>query len=201
MALEGRVLQPPRVSFLVLPGIYNSGPDHWQTRWERDDRDFRRVEQDDWEHPRPAAWVPRISAAVESAMEPVVFIAHSLGCHAAAYASREKVVRERVKAALLVAPCDVDDRRNDHMDLGGFRPPALDRLPFPSFVVASTNDPTCHIEHATALAEAWGSELVVMGALGHINSDSGIGDWPAGRALIDRLLKEEHGDQAQATDR
>lgn len=196
MALEGRVLQPQGLTFLVLPGIYDSGPEHWQTRWERSDPRFRRVNQDDWDHPRSAAWVPNIVEAVEAADEPVVLVAHSLGCHAAAYASREPSVRERVRGAFLVAPCDVDDPRNDHMDLGGFRPPVLDSLPFPSVVVASTDDPTCDPSHARALASAWGSELVVVGALGHINSESGLGDWPEGRALLEGLVGRTRSDLA-----
>jgi uncharacterized protein len=190
VALEGRVLQPARVTdtFLVLPGIYDSGPEHWQSRWERLDARFRRVQQDDWEHPRPEAWVSRIVEAVESAAGHVVFVAHSLGCHAVAYAARE-AVRDRVRAALLVAPPDLHDPRNDDMDLRGFRPPMLDSLPFPSTLIASTDDPTCRLEHAAELAAAWGSELVVVGALGHINSASGLGDWPHGHELFSGLLE------------
>jgi uncharacterized protein len=190
VALASGVLQPPRVTptFLVLPGIYSSGPEHWQTRWEQLDARFRRVQQDDWDHPRPQAWVARIVDAVESAEGGVVFVAHSLGCHAVAYAAREQAVRDRVVAAFLVAPPDLYDPRNDHMDLAGFRPPVLDELPFPSTLVASTDDQTCRLEHARELAAAWGSELVVAGALGHINSDSSLGDWPVGREILDRLL-------------
>jgi uncharacterized protein len=179
---------PVEITFLVLPGIYSSGPDHWQSRWERLDPRFRRVEQDDWDHPRPQAWVARIVEAVAAVVGPVVLIAHSLGCHATAHASRDPIVRERVRAALLVAPPDLYDPRNEHYDMGDFRPHLLDRLPFPSTLVASTDDRTCTFARAVELADAWGSELVNVGALGHVNAASALGDWPQGRAILDALL-------------
>jgi uncharacterized protein len=177
-----------QVTFLTLPGIYGSGPEHWQTRWEASHPRFRRVEQDDWEHPQARDWVANIVAAVEATPAPIVFVAHSLGCHAVARASNEPVVAERVTAALLVAPADLDDERNADYDMGSFRPMVLQRLPFRSLVVASTNDPTCDPGRAEAFAAAWGSRLVLAGALGHINSDSGLGDWPDGKRLLHEVI-------------
>ena len=174
-------------SFLVLPGIYSSGPDHWQTRWEQADPRFRRVEQDDWDHPRWQDWVARIVDAVDETPDPIVFVAHSLGCHAVARASTQPAVA-RVAAALLVAPPDLDDERNAAFDLAGVLPMLLEPLPFPSLVVGSSDDPTCSLDRAAHFATAWGSELVVAGALGHINSESGLGGWPGGRRLLAQLL-------------
>ncbi|MDP8904456.1 MAG: alpha/beta hydrolase [Chloroflexota bacterium] len=121
-----------QITFLTLPGIYSSGPEHWQTRWEASDPRFRRVQQDDWEHPRPRAWVANIVAAVEATPPPIVFVAHSLGCHAVARASNEPVVAQRVAAALLVAPPDLDDERNSAYDMADFLPMVARRLPFQS---------------------------------------------------------------------
>jgi predicted alpha/beta hydrolase family esterase len=65
----------------------------------------------------------------------------------------------------------------------------LRRLPFPSVVVASTDDPYVTTERARRFAEAWGSRFVTVGDAGHINSQSSLGDWPAGFALLQELRK------------
>jgi len=36
---------------------------------------------------------------------------------------------------------------------------------------------------------AWGSEFMMSGEAGHINSASGLGDWPEGFALLNALRK------------
>ncbi|MGW4894941.1 RBBP9/YdeN family alpha/beta hydrolase [Kitasatospora sp. NPDC004240] len=176
-----------RVTYLVLPGYQSSGPEHWQSVWEASDPSaFRRVEQEDWDHPEPGPWVAALDAAVARAAGagPVVLVAHSLGCAtvacwaAGAPAGRTAAVR----GALLVAPADID--RADVPDLFPFRPMALTRLPFPSVVVNSTDDPWVTPGRARGFAEAWGARYVEIGAHGHINSDSGLGDWPAGRELL-----------------
>ena len=69
-----------------------------------------------------------------------------------------------------------------------FAPIPLTRLPFPSIVVASTNDEYMTLERAQQVAQAWGSRLVNVGALGHINSASGLGLWPQGHALLQELV-------------
>jgi hypothetical protein len=62
------------------------------------------------------------------------------------------------------------------------------RLPFPSIVVASTDDEYVTLDRAQQFARAWGSRLVNIGVAGHINSATGLGSWPLGRALLDELL-------------
>jgi predicted alpha/beta hydrolase family esterase len=91
-----------------------------------------------------------------------------------------------VRGALLVAPSDPE---GPSYPLGptGFAPMPLDRLPFRSIVVASTNDIYVTAERAREYAVAWGSELVDVGAAGHINAASGLADWPFGRVLLARL--------------
>ena len=67
----------------------------------------------------------------------------------------------------------------------------LDRLPFPSIVVASTDDPYVTLERARQFAERWGSRLVTVADAGHINGQSGLGDWPAGFALLQELRRHD----------
>lgn len=160
---------------LILPGWQNSGPDHWQTKWEQLDTSFTRVQQDDWDRPDFAAWSERLDSQLT---EPTVLIAHSLGCFLASRA------RKNVVAALLVAP----PKLGGFPELATFENLPLEPLPFPSVVVASRNDPFCDFGHAETLAAAWGSGLVDGGERGHLNSESKLGTWSEGRALLRALI-------------
>jgi hypothetical protein len=37
------------------------------------------------------------------------------------------------------------------------------------------------------MAEDWGAGAISIGAAGHINGDSGLGEWPAGLARLSAL--------------
>lgn len=170
---------------LLLPGWQNSGPDHWQSRWQ-DRFGYTRVEQHDWLHPLRGDWIARLEDVVLSLDAPVLLVAHSLGCQlVAAWAQLSKNAR-RVCGALLVAPGDAE-RDELRAVLPSWSPLVLDTLPFPSTLVASSDDPYCEPARAAQFARAWGSELVTLGAMGHINADSGLGDWPQGQALLHAL--------------
>ncbi|MFD7986431.1 RBBP9/YdeN family alpha/beta hydrolase [Kitasatospora indigofera] len=174
-------------AYLVLPGYQNSGPGHWQSIWEGEDPAFRRVEQEDWDHPDPDAWTDALQRAVAGRPGPVVLVAHSLGCTTVArWAARTPSAGSSgVLGALLVAPPDVD--RADVSEIEGFRPVELRPLPFPSIVVAGSDDPWCTPERSRRFAESWGARYVDLGPRGHLNADSGLGSWPEGRALLDLL--------------
>jgi predicted alpha/beta hydrolase family esterase len=58
--------------------------------------------------------------------------------------------------------------------------------------VLSADDPFSDAGRGLQLAAAWGSEVVSLGAAGHINADSGLGDWPEGIALL-RALAQSAG--------
>ncbi len=123
-----------------------------------------------------------------------VLVAHSLGCVlVAAWAAHSKNAG-RVRAALLVAPADVERQEMQHM-LHSWSPIVRARLPFKSIMAASRNDPYCSLMRASALAHAWGSRLVDCGMSGHINAEARLGEWPVGFALLQELLTEEthHG--------
>jgi len=171
---------------LIVPGYGDSGPDHWQTLWQRR-HGYARVEQDDWLEPQCADWIAAIDRAVQAATSPVVFVAHSLGC--AAVVHWAPLARSgQVAGALLVALADVESAAHTPDEVRCFAPLPLARLPFRSIVVASTNDPFMAAARARTFATAWGADFVDVGALGHVNADSGIGDWPAGHALLAALL-------------
>ncbi len=92
-------------------------------------------------------------------------------------------VADRTQGALLVAPADPERRGV----LADFAPVPYQRLPYPSILVASTNDPYCPVRTAGAYARAWGSEFVRLNSAGHINVESGHGPWPLGLALLASL--------------
>lgn len=170
---------------LLLPGWQNSGPDHWQSRWETA-HNYERVEQSDWQRPLRGDWISRLEDVLLQRPQPTILVAHSLGCLlVAAWASHSRNTH-LVQAALLVAPGDVE-REALRPVLTSWSPIPLQPLPFKTVLVGSRNDPYCSFERAAQFATAWGSELVDAGAQGHLNSESQLGDWPAGQALLAQL--------------
>ena len=172
---------------LILPGLYNSGPEHWQSRWESAHPELRRVMQDDWQRPRCADWIARLDDAILATPD-AILVAHSSSCALVAHWAATAGSDRRVRGALLVAPSDTEAASYPEGPTG-FAPMPLRRLPFPSILVASTDDPYVTAEQARMFAEAWGSRFVSVGDAGHINSQSGLGDWPAGFALLQELRR------------
>ena len=175
---------------LILPGWQSSGPEHWQSRWEAR-FGYRRVEQHDWMHPQRGDWMARLEDVVLGADGPVLLVAHSLGCIlTAAWASHSKNTA-RVRGALLVAPGD-SEREDLRELLPSWSPIARQRLPFPAHLIGSRDDPYCRFERARGFADDWGAAFTDLGQAGHINADSGLGDWPQGQVWLDELKKDKH---------
>ncbi|MED5621011.1 RBBP9/YdeN family alpha/beta hydrolase [Ideonella sp. BN130291] len=170
---------------LLLPGWQNSGPDHWQSRWERLHGD-QRVEQADWEWPRRGDWMARLDEVLQASDTSAVLVAHSLGCHLVAAWAAHSRHTARVRGALLVAIPDVE-RADMPPQLHNWRPIVRQRLPFAALAVLSTDDPYGDLPRTEAIAGAWGAPVQLAGPRGHLNGDSGLGDWPEGRALLQSL--------------
>ena len=169
----------------LLPGWQNSGPAHWQSQWERQHGDMR-LEQHDWERPLRGDWIMRLEETLLDSDVPVLLVAHSLGCHlVAAWASQSKIT-QRVRGALLVAPPD-STRENFPAALHSWRQPVLEKLPFASHVMASSNDPYCALAQAERMARAWGAGFECAGPLGHINSETGLSEFELGRRALQNL--------------
>jgi len=185
-----RLLPEHSSRILLLPGWLDSGPTHWQSRWEALHGD-RRVQQDDWQWPKRGDWMARLDELILESEQPAVLVAHSLGCHLVAAWAAHSAHTARVAAALLVA---VPDTERDDMppNLFNWRPIVRQRLPFASLVVISSDDPFGSPERAAQLANDWGSATFSIGDRGHINGDSGLGDWPQGRALLHELLRRSY---------
>jgi uncharacterized protein len=169
---------------LILPGLYDSGPQHWQMLWMAGRPGFRRVEQADWVTPRCVDWVAKLDAAVQEAGPQALLVAHSAAC--ALVAHWVAVHGRKVRGALLVGPSD-PEASSYPAGPTGFAPMPLVRLPFPSTVVASADDPYVSLDRAEFFARSWGSRFVNIGKAGHINSASGLGNWPRGLELLQEL--------------
>ena len=177
------------ITTLILPGLFNSGPEHWQSHWERADTTCVRVPQHDWDTPRCADWVLTLDRAVRSQRNEIVLVGHSSACALVAHwaAATTAGLLARVRGALLVAPSDPDGP-NYPVGPTGFAPVPVAPLPFDSIVVASEDDVYVTLQRAESFAAQWKSRFVNIGTAGHINAASGLGAWPEGRALLEQLL-------------
>lgn len=185
------------VDILLVPGWGNSGPDHWQSRWERNLRTARRIEQESWDEPDEPSWSACIRAAVAGAERPVVLVGHSLGVAAIAHAA-PRLPEGLVAGAFLVCPSDLDAMESWPLPAGlaawpeslaTFAPMPPGKLPFPARIIASSNDAFCSIERAKVISAAWGGDLSIIANAGHINADSGHGPWPDGLLTFGLFLK------------
>ncbi|KAF1022678.1 MAG: hypothetical protein GAK30_01051 [Paracidovorax wautersii] len=179
---------------LLLPGWHNSGPDHWQSRWQAR-HGYTRVEQHDWARPLRGDWMAQLEEAVLAADEPAVLVAHSLGCALVAAWAAHSRQTQRVKAVLLVAPPDTsrDEVRGPLPSWASLVRQPLPFGPQRSVVVASSDDPYCEPALSRALASDWRASYELWGPLGHINAESGLGDWPDGHAVLARLMALDGG--------
>lgn len=171
---------------LTVPGYTNAGPQHWMSRWEKNEPTWRRVQQRNWDAPVKDEWVGALRAAIAHEPAPPVLVAHSLGCIAVAHLAASDA--PSIAAAFLVAPADVEQAPGLDM-LRGFGPVPLARFDFPVAVVASMDDPYVTLLRAKEFAVGWGAAFHAVGAHGHLNSDSGLGEWAEGRALFDFFLR------------
>ncbi|UTH75467.1 alpha/beta hydrolase [Chromobacterium sp. IIBBL 290-4] len=190
------------VVLLTAPGWGNSGDAHWQSRWELTYPLARRVVQQDWLYPAREAWVAGLSAAIADIPGRLVIAAHSLGCHATvAWLLQASLAEQRrVKGVLLVAPPALPilpetARAGGELpegaplpDFAGFEAAYPHTLPVPAIVAASQDDPYCGLAEAKRMAEAWGAQFCDAGRCGHMGSLAGLGSWPTGQSLLQRLI-------------
>ena len=175
------------MQFLIVPGLGGSGPEHWQSRWERSYSGMTRVEQQDWHRPQREQWIGHLARAVRTTPG-AILIGHSLACAVIAHlAEREPDLP--IAGALLVAPADVDAEDCVSRQVREFAPMPVGRLPFPSIVASGTNDPHIAFERARYLAKVWGSRFVDAGPSRHINVAAGFGPWPEGERILDELVR------------
>ncbi|MCH9807825.1 MAG: alpha/beta hydrolase [Alphaproteobacteria bacterium] len=190
-------MKTAHADILIIPGWSGSEKDHWQSRWQRSLKTARRIEQEEWFEPNLEAWSDRIIKAVEIARRPVVLVAHSLGVITLAHTA-PRLPEGKIAGAFFVAPADVDNVQDwpvtrgyeASKSLSGFAPIPTATLPFPSMLVASSNDPYCQLGRAKQLSRVWGAKLIEAGEVGHLNVNSGHGPWPEGLLRFGLFMKE-----------
>jgi predicted alpha/beta hydrolase family esterase len=173
----------PEFQVIVVPGLHDSGPGHWQTLWQHRHPEFFRVYQDEWHQPDLPAWSARVDQVRSRDPRPALLLAHSFGC----LASIASVARNPVNVAgiLLVAPADPEKFGVT---------PVLPATPLEcaTVLVSSRNDPWMRADHAATWAARWGSLLIDAGARGHINAESQLGYWQFGQEALQLLYERAH---------
>lgn len=183
--------QTPRL--LIVPGLHDSGPAHWQSWLQASWRPSARVVQRNWHSPDLERWSARVDATLERAGGggPWIAVAHSFGCLALVHHLARSVAagpRSPIRAVLLVAPAEPD--RFGLADALPQRP-----LGLPAMLVGSQNDPWMSAGSAQRWAGRWGCQWVNLGEAGHINAEAGFGPLPLARrwalAMQQRLAREQ----------
>lgn len=169
----------------ILPGLGNSGEQHWQSQWERQYPELERINQKDWETPVCDDWTAMIDEQVTKYnQDNIILVGHSLSC--STIVQWVKKYNRNIKGALLVAPSDTESPVYPR-GTTGFVPIPLIKLPFRSIIVTSSDDVYVSLERARFFAECWGSELINIGKAGHINVASGFGLWTEGLQYLRKL--------------
>lgn len=186
-------------TILIVPGLYGSELQHWQTWIERKLPKAQRVEQDDWDSPILPIWANAVSQEISRARSKVWIIAHSFGCLASIYAAQRQP--EKVAGAMLVAPANPQRFSLQGLQSGEIYTSARDTiaahlpkhaLDFPTVVVASSNDPWMPLADAEHWADYWESRFINIGAAGHINVASGFGAWSEGLKIFEHFQASLH---------
>ena len=180
-------IQRMQTQLLIVPGLGCSGETHWQNLWCQKYPNSKSVIQDDWDAPKIENWLARLEETISKIDSPTILVAHSLGVISTIHWANQ-FSNPNIVGALLVAPADVDSEAHVPELIRHFAPIPLSKLPFPSIVISSTNDPYISIEKASFLAQNWGSELVSVGEKGHINTESNLGVWEEGQLHLNKLM-------------
>jgi uncharacterized protein len=178
-------------TILIVPGLRDHVPEHWQTLLEQKLPNATSVPRMEHDKLSCAAWVAALDLALGAIAGPVILVAHSAGVMITVHWAQRH--RRPIHGALLAAPPDFESPlpagypTQEVLRENGWLPTPRARLPFPSIVAASTNDPLGRFERVAELAAAWGSRLVDIGAVGHLNPAAGFGEWPRAEEFIREL--------------
>jgi predicted alpha/beta hydrolase family esterase len=175
---------------LIVPGLRDHVEQHWQTLLAGRLPRVREVPPMGREDLDCAARVEAIERAVAAIGGPVILVAHSGGVITVAHWAARSRAQRPIRGALLAVPPDFETPMPDGyptkaaLDAAGWLPVPRRPLPFPSIVAASRNDPLARFARVEQLARDWGSRLIDLGEVGHLNPASGFGEWPQAESLI-----------------
>jgi len=168
-----------RYDFVLVPGLYDSRAEHWQSYWQNRHDFWLRVSHNRWSTPSVGVWIDAIRRLLASRRNPAILVGHSFGALASCCVAAAGT--PRVAGLMLVAPAEpARFELEDEVPTGALGVPAI--------VVASHDDPLMRFDRAIHWSRAWGAELVDLGEAGHINCESGYGPWPYGLEVLRRLV-------------
>lgn len=184
-------------TILIVPGLRDHVAEHWQTLLEqkllaagKPARSVPPLEHDKLSRDARVAALDRALAEIDG---PVILVAHSAGVMITVHWAQQHT--RPILGALLAAPADLESPfppgypTTDALRDNGWLPIPRTPLPFPSIVAASTNDPLGNIDRVAEFAEAWGSRIENIGAVGHLNPAAGYGEWPLAESLVRELME------------
>lgn len=174
-------------TLLIVPGLGDSGQEHWQNYWLTKFETSQKVIQNNWDRPILSDWLHNLNEAITAIDGKIIIVAHSLAVSLVAHWSKTNNTN-KIAAALLVAPADVDSCTHTPEEIWNFAPIPLSKFSYPSILVTSSNDPYISTERAQFLAEQWGSTFVDIGKKGHLNSESQLGYWEEGQGILQSLI-------------
>jgi predicted alpha/beta hydrolase family esterase len=193
-------------TILIIPGLRDHVEEHWQTLLAKEltAQSVPCVTVPPLEQDKLScqARLDAIDRALDSIDGPVIIVAHSAGCMMVAHWALR---RARPILGLACGPrrCGNPDAcrlpPKDVLAAHGWTPIPRQRLPFPTLLAASSNDPLTQLERARGFARDWGSELVELGPQGHLNPASGHGPWPQAKQLIEDLQARIEARQPEPT--
>lgn len=178
---------------VIVPGLRDHVAEHWQTLLADKLDKVRTVPPLEHDKLSLAARVAALDAVLSDVSGPVVLVAHSAGVMITVHWAQRPT--RPIEGALLATPADLEQPlpegypTTEDLDGNGWSPIPRRRLPFPSIVAASTNDPLASHRRVAGMAEMWGSRLVDLGEVGHLNPASGYGYWPQAEELLQDLIR------------
>ena len=165
---------------LLVPGLHNSGPDHWQSRWHQQFPQWQRMMGLPWDKPDLTVWSAKLASKLRSRRSRVHLVAHSFGALTAIAAAR--LQPDKVSSIFIVAPADPARFGIPDQVLAG-------SIKVSAQLIASRNDPWMSFERAEFWSRQWQVPLFDAGEVGHINAQSGHGKWHQGLALLSTLYR------------
>ena len=163
---------------LLVPGLHNSGPDHWQSRWHLQFPQWQRMLGLPWDKPDLTVWSAKLASKLRSRRSRVHLVAHSFGALTAIAAAR--LQPDKVSSILIVAPADPARFGIPDEALAG-------SIKVSAQLIASRNDPWMSFERAEYWSRQWQVPLFDAGEVGQINAQSGHGEWSQGLNLLNTL--------------
>ncbi|PKU26239.1 RBBP9/YdeN family alpha/beta hydrolase [Telmatospirillum siberiense] len=168
-----------RYDFVLVPGLNDSGPEHWQSFWQARHDFWRRVTQSRWNNPDIGSWIDATHRLLATCRQPAILVGHSFGALASCCVTTEE--RYPIAGLMLVAPAEPEKFEVE------------DRVPMaplhvPTVVVASHNDPVIRFGRTVYWSKVWNADLADIGEAGHINAEAGFGPWPYGLEILKELV-------------